>query len=164
MPAAKHIGDKLIGGTVNGSGSLVMRADKVGADTMLARIVALVSEAQRSRAPIQRLADTVSGYFVPAVLGVAVVAFIVWALLGPPPALAYALIAAVSVLIIACPCALGLATPMSIGVGIGKGAGAGVLIRSAEALERMERVDTLALLWQIFEEFVVFGIPGTRIA
>ena len=145
MPAAKHPGDKLIGGTVNGTGSLTMRADKVGADTMLARIVTMVSEAQRSRAPIQRLADTVSGYFVPAVLGVAAIAFVVWALLGPPPALAYALIAAVSVLIIACPCALGLATPMSIGVGIGKGAGAGVLIKSAEALERMERVNTLVV-------------------
>jgi Cu+-exporting ATPase len=145
MPVPKHPGDALIGGTVNGTGSFVLRADKVGADMMLARIVAMVSEAQRSRAPIQRLADTVSGYFVPAVLGVAVAAFIVWALLGPPPALAYALIAAISVLIIACPCALGLATPMSIGVGIGKGAGAGVLIRSAEALERMEKVDTLVV-------------------
>lgn len=145
MPAAKHPGDKLIAGTVNGTGSLVMRADKVGADTLLARIVAMVAEAQRSRAPIQRLADTVSGYFVPAVLGVAAVAFAAWAIWGPPPALAYALIAAVSVLIIACPCALGLATPMSIGVGIGKGAGCGVLIKSAEALERMEKVDTLVV-------------------
>ncbi len=145
MPNAKHVGDTLIGGTLNGAGSLVMRADMVGADTMLARIVAMVSEAQRSRAPIQRLADTVSGFFVPAVLSVAVLAFILWALFGPPPALAYALIAAVSVLIIACPCALGLATPMSIGVGIGKGAGAGVLIKSAEALERMEKVDTLVV-------------------
>ncbi|MEO6379135.1 MAG: heavy metal translocating P-type ATPase, partial [Caulobacteraceae bacterium] len=145
MPAAKQAGDKLIGGTVNGTGSLIMRADKIGADTMLARIVTMVSEAQRSRAPIQRLADTVSGYFVPAVLGVAAVAFLIWAVWGPPPALAYALIAAVSVLIIACPCALGLATPMSIGVGIGKGAGAGVLIKSAEALERMEKVNTLVV-------------------
>ena len=145
MPAAKAPGDKLIGGTVNGTGSFVMRADKVGADTILSRIVTMVSEAQRSRAPIQRLADVVSGYFVPAVLGVAVVAFVVWAVWGPPPALAYALIAAVSVLIIACPCALGLATPMSIGVGIGKGAGAGVLIKSAEALERMEKVNTLVV-------------------
>jgi Cu+-exporting ATPase len=117
MPAAKQPGDKLIGGTVNGTGSLVMRADKVGADTMLARIVTMVAEAQRSRAPIQRMADTVSGYFVPAVLGVAVIAFVAWAVWGPAPALSYALIAAVSVLIIACPCALGLATPMSIGVG-----------------------------------------------
>src|SRR3984893_5959892 len=145
MPAAKQPGDKLIGGTVNGTGSLVMRADKVGADTMLARIVTMVAEAQRSRAAIQRMADTVSGYFVPAVLGVAVVTFVAWALWGPAPALSYALIAAVSVLIIACPCALGLATPMSIGVGVGKGAGAGVLIKSAEALERMEKVDTLVV-------------------
>ena len=145
MPAAKKPGDKLIGGTVNGTGSLVMRADKVGADTMLARIVTMVAEAQRSRAPIQRMADTVSGYFVPAVLGVAVVAFIAWSVWGPAPALSYGLIAAVSVLIIACPCALGLATPMSIGVGVGKGAGAGVLIKSAEALERMEKVDTLVV-------------------
>ena len=145
MPAAKQPGDKLIGGTVNGTGSLVMRADKVGADTMLARIVTMVAEAQRSRAPIQRMADTVSGYFVPAVLGVAVIAFVAWAIWGPAPALSYALIAAVSVLIIACPCALGLATPMSIGVGVGKGAGAGVLIKSAEALEHMEKVDTLVV-------------------
>ena len=145
MPAAKQPGDKLIGGTVNGTGSLVMRADKIGADTMLARIVTMVAEAQRSRAPIQRMADTVSGYFVPAVLGVAVVAFVAWAVWGPAPALSYALIAAVSVLIIACPCALGLATPMSIGVGVGKGAGAGVLIKSAEALERMEKVNTLVV-------------------
>jgi len=145
MPSAKQPGDKIIGGTVNGTGSLVMRADQVGADTMLARIVTMVAEAQRSRAPIQRMADTVSGYFVPAVLGVAIIAFVVWAVWGPAPALSYALIAAVSVLIIACPCALGLATPMSIGVGIGKGAGAGVLIKSAEALERMEKVDTLVV-------------------
>src|ERR1700734_2978078 len=145
MPAAKQPGDKLIGGTVNGTGSLVMRADKVGADTMLARIVTMVAEAQRSRAPIQRMADTVSGYFVPAVIGVALVAFVAWAVWGPAPALSYALIAAVSVLIIACPCALGLATPMSIGVAIGKGAGAGVLIKSAEALEHMEKVDTLVV-------------------
>ena len=145
MPSAKQPGDKIIGGTVNGTGSLVMRADKVGADTMLARIVTMVAEAQRSRAPIQRMADTVSGYFVPAVLGVAVLAFVAWAVWGPAPALSYALIAAVSVLIIACPCALGLATPMSIGVGVGKGAGAGVLIKSAEALERMEKVDTLVV-------------------
>src|ERR1700691_4610753 len=145
MPTAKQPGDKLIGGTVNGTCSLVMRADKVGADTMLPRIVTMVAEAQRSRAPIQRMADTVSGYFVPAVLGVAVVAFVAWAIWGPAPALSYALIAAVSVLIIACPCALGLATPMSIGVGVGKGAGAGVLIKSAEALEHMEKVDTLVV-------------------
>ena len=145
MPAAKQPGDKLIGGTVNGTGSLVMRADKVGADTMLARIVTMVAEAQRSRAPIQRMADTVSGYFVPAVIGASVITFAVWAVWGPAPPLSYALIAAVSVLIIACPCALGLATPMSIGVGVGKGAAAGVLIKSAEALERMEKVDTLVV-------------------
>jgi Cu+-exporting ATPase len=145
MPAAKQSGDTLIGGTVNGTGSLVMRADKLGADSMLARIVTMVSAAQRSRAPIQRMADTVSGYFVPAVLGVALIAFVAWAIWGPPPALSYALIAAVSVLIIACPCALGLATPMSIGVAIGKGAGAGVLIKSAEALEHMEKVNTLVV-------------------
>ena len=145
MPSAKNPGDKLVGGTVNGTGSLLMRADKIGADTMLARIVAMVSEAQRSRAPIQALADQVSGYFVPAVLGIAVLAFATWAAFGPAPALSYALIAAVSVVIIACPCALGLATPMSIGVAIGKGAGAGVLIKSAEALERMEKVNTLVV-------------------
>jgi Cu+-exporting ATPase len=145
MPAAKAPGDKLIGGTVNGTGSLVMRADKIGSDTVLARIVAMVAEAQRSRAPIQRMADTVAGYFVPAVLAVAILAFVFWAVWGPPPALAYALIAAVSVVIIACPCALGLATPMSIMVGIGKGAAVGVLIKSAEALERMEKVDALVV-------------------
>jgi Cu+-exporting ATPase len=145
MPVAKVPGDKLIGGTVNGTGSLVMRADNVGADSMLAHIVTMVAEAQRSRAPIQRMADTVSAYFVPAVLGVAVLAFLAWAVWGPVPALSYAVIAAVSVLIIACPCALGLATPMSIRVGVGKGATAGVLIKSAEALERMERVDTLVV-------------------
>ena len=145
MPVAKAAGDRLIGGTVNGAGALTMRADKVGSETMLSRIVAMVAEAQRSRAPIQRTADTVAGYFVPAVLAVSVVAFIAWAIWGPPPALAYALIAAVSVLIIACPCALGLATPMSIGVGVGKGAGAGILIKSAEALERLEKIDTLVV-------------------
>ena len=145
MPTAKQSSDKLIGGTVNGTGALVMRADKIGADTMLARIVALVAEAQRSRAPIQRMADKVSGYFVPAVIAVALLAFICWAVWGPAPALAYGGIAAVSVLIIACPCALGLATPMSIMVGVGKGAAVGVLIKSAEALERMEKVDTLVV-------------------
>jgi len=145
MPSAKAAGDKLIGGTVNGTGALMMRADRVGSDTMLARIVAMVAEAQRSRAPIQRLADRVAGWFVPAVLAVAALAFAGWAVWGPPPALSYALIAAVSVVIIACPCALGLATPMSIGVGVGKGAGSGILIKSAEALERMERVDTLVV-------------------
>ena len=145
MPAGKAPGDTLVGGTVNGTGSLVMRAERVGSDTILARIVAMVAEAQRSRAPIQRLADAVAGWFVPAVLAAAVLAFAAWAVWGPPPALAYALVAAVSVVIIACPCALGLATPMSIGVGVGKGAGHGILIRSAEALERMASVTTLVV-------------------
>jgi len=145
MPVEKGPGAKVIGGTINGTGSLVMRAEKIGADTMLARIVHMVAEAQRSRAPIQRLADIVSAWFVPAVILIAVVAFIAWLTWGPPPAFAYALVAAVSVVIIACPCALGLATPMSIMVGIGKGATAGVLIRNAEALERFEKVDTLVV-------------------
>jgi len=145
MPSPKSKDDTLIGGTVNGTGSLVMRADMIGATGMLSRIVTMVSDAQRSRAPIQKLADTVAGYFVPVVLAIAVVAFIAWAIWGPAPALAYALIAAVSVVIIACPCALGLATPMSIMVAVGKGAGAGVLIKSAESLERMQVVDTLVV-------------------
>jgi Cu+-exporting ATPase len=145
LPVEKKPGDRVIGGTVNGTGGFVMRAEKVGTDTVLARIVAMVSEAQRSRAPIQRLADVVASYFVPAVVVVAVVTFVAWALFGPPPRMAYALVNAVAVLIIACPCALGLATPMSIMVGIGRGARAGVLIRSAEALERMEKVDTLVV-------------------
>ncbi|SDB21255.1 Cu+-exporting ATPase [Belnapia rosea] len=145
LPVEKAPGAKVIGATVNGTGSLVMRADKVGSDTMLSRIVAMVADAQRSRAPIQRMADTVAGWFVPAVIAVAVLAFVAWAVWGPSLALSYALIAAVSVLIIACPCALGLATPMSIMVGVGKGAGAGVLIKSAEALEHMEKVDTLVV-------------------
>ena len=145
MPTSKAVGDAVIGGTVNGTGSLVMRADKVGSETMLSQIVAMVSEAQRSRAPIQGMADTVAGYFVPAVLAAAAVAFLAWAIWGPVPALAYALIAAVSVLIIACPCALGLATPMSISVAMGKGATAGVLFKSADALERMEKVNVLVV-------------------
>jgi P-type Cu+ transporter len=145
MPVEKAPGDKVIGGTINGTGGLVMRAEKVGADTMLAHIVQMVAEAQRSRAPIQRLTDIVSAWFVPAVVVVAVVAFIVWMIWGPPPAFAYALVAAVSVVIIACPCALGLATPMSIMVGVGKGATEGVLIKNAEALERLEKVDTLVI-------------------
>ena len=145
MPVTKTAGDKVIGGTLNQTGALIIRADKVGRDTMLARIVAMVAEAQRSRAPIQRLADQVAAWFVPAVIGTSVVAFIVWALVGPEPSLAHALIVAVSVLIIACPCALGLATPMSIMVGVGRGAGLGVLIKNAEALERMEKVDTLVV-------------------
>jgi Cu+-exporting ATPase len=145
MAVAKEAGSKVIGGTVNQTGSLVMRAEKVGSDTMLSRIVTMVAEAQRSRAPIQRLADVVAGWFVPAVMIVAVLAFIAWAIWGPSPAFAYGLIAAVSVLIIACPCALGLATPMSIMVGVGKGASAGVLIKNAEALERFEKVDALVV-------------------
>ena len=145
MPVTKTAGDTVIGGTINGSGALLMRADKVGRDTMLARIVAMVAEAQRSRAPIQRLADRVAAMFVPAVIITAVVAFVVWALVGPDPKLAHALIVAVSVLIIACPCALGLATPMSIMVGVGRGARLGVLIKNAEALERLEKVDTLVV-------------------
>jgi Cu+-exporting ATPase len=145
MPTAKEAGSKLIGGTFNGTGALIMRADKVGEGTMLSRIVAMVSDAQRSRAPIQRVADTIAGYFVPAVLAVAMLAFFAWAVWGPAPALSHALIAAVSVVIIACPCALGLATPMSISVGVGKGASIGVLIKSADALEQMEKVDTLVV-------------------
>jgi Cu+-exporting ATPase len=145
MPSPRQSGDKIIGGTVNGTGSFIMRADTVGQSGMLSRIVAMVAEAQRSRAPIQNLADMVAGYFVPAVLAVAIAAFIAWAVWGPPPALAFALIASVSVVIIACPCALGLATPMSIMVAVGKGAGVGVLIKSAESLERMEKVDTLVV-------------------
>ena len=145
MPSPKGPGDKVIGGTVNSTGALVVRAETVGAGSVLSRIVAMVAEAQRSRAPIQRMADTVAGYFVPAVLAIAVAAFVGWAVWGPAPALSYALIAAVSVVIIACPCALGLATPMSIMVAAGKGAGAGVLIKSAESLERMEKVTTLVV-------------------
>jgi len=145
MPAGKGEGDSVIGGTLNRTGGFVMRAEKVGRDTMLARIVQMVADAQRSRAPIQRLADQVAGYFVPAVLLVAALAFAAWLTFGPEPRLTFALIAAVSVLIIACPCALGLATPMSIMVGVGRGAEAGVLIRNAEALERMEKVDTLVV-------------------
>jgi P-type Cu+ transporter len=143
MPVTKEPGTKVIGGTMNQSGALIMDAERVGRDTMLSQIAQLVSEAQRSRAPIQRLADKVSGWFVPAVIAVAVLAFLGWAVWGPEPRLSYGLIAAVSVLIIACPCALGLATPMSIMVGVGRGAKASVLIKSAEALEHMERVDTL---------------------
>ncbi len=145
MPAAKTEGDSVIGGTLNGSGSFVMRADKVGRDTMLAHIVQLVAAAQRSRAPIQRLADRVAAWFVPAVIAVALIAFAAWATLGPEPRLAYALVAAVTVLIIACPCALGLATPMSIMVGVGRAAQAGILIGNAEALERLEKIDTLVV-------------------
>ena len=145
MPVEKNIGDKLIGGTLNQTGALVMITEKIGRDTMLARIVQMVAEAQRSRAPIQRMADRVAGWFVPAVIGVAILAFLGWSLWGPEPRFAYALIAAVAILIIACPCALGLATPMSIMVGVGRGAGLGVLIRDAEALEHLEKVDTLVV-------------------
>lgn len=145
MPVSKALGAVLIGGTINQTGALVMRADKIGRDTMLARIVQMVADAQRSRAPIQRLADAVAAWFVPAVILVAIAAFITWSLIGPSPAMGYGLIAAVAVLIIACPCALGLATPMSIMVGVGRGAQAGILIENAEALERMEKVDTLVV-------------------
>jgi P-type Cu+ transporter len=145
VPVLKVLGAQVIGGTVNQTGGLVIRAERVGRETMLARIVQMVAEAQRSRAPIQRLADRVAGWFVPVVVAIALLAFAVWALVGPEPRLTYGLVAAVSVLVIACPCALGLATPMSIMVGVGRGAAMGVLIRNAEALERMERVDTLVL-------------------
>ena len=145
MPVTKEVDSKVIAGTLNTSGGFVMRAEKVGRDTMLSQIVQMVAQAQRSRAPIQRLADQVSGWFVPLVIGVAIAAFVAWAMFGPEPRYAYGLVAAVSVLIIACPCALGLATPMSIMVGVGRGAQAGVLIKNAEALERMEKVDTLVI-------------------
>ncbi|MGA8585142.1 MAG: heavy metal translocating P-type ATPase [Roseiarcus sp.] len=145
MPVVKAAGAKVIGGTMNGAGSFVMRADKVGRDTMLAQIVQMVAQAQRSRAPIQRLADRVSGWFVPLVIAIAVLAFVAWSIWGPEPRFAYALVAAVSVLIIACPCALGLATPMSIMVGVGRGAQFGVLIKNAESLERLEKIDTLVI-------------------
>ncbi len=145
IPVAKHSGDKVIGATVNSTGSLLMKAVNVGTDTMLSKIVRMVSEAQRSRAPIQKLADMVAGYFVPAVVLIAVAAFFVWWMVGPEPRLAYAIVNAVAVLIIACPCALGLATPMSIMVGTGKGATMGVLIKNAESLEILEKVDTLVV-------------------
>ncbi|MBB4067254.1 copper-transporting P-type ATPase [Gellertiella hungarica] len=145
MPVTKQVGSKLIGGTMNQTGGFVMEAAKVGRDTMLSQIVRMVADAQRSRAPIQRLADEVSGWFVPVVIGVAIIAFAVWMILGPEPRFAHGLVAAVAVLIIACPCALGLATPMSIMVGVGRGARLGVLIKNAEALERFEKVDTLVV-------------------
>ncbi len=145
VPVEKAQGDKVTGGTVNGTGSFVMRAERVGSDTLLARIVHMVAEAQRSRAPIQSLADSVSGWFVPGVIAAAVVTFIVWSIFGPAPAMGFALVNAVAVLIVACPCALGLATPMSIMVGTGRGAHAGVLVKNAEALELMEKVDTLVV-------------------
>jgi P-type Cu+ transporter len=145
MPVTKEVGAKVIAGTLNTTGSFVMRAEKVGRDTMLSRIVQMVAAAQRSRAPIQRLADQVSGWFVPTVIAVALVAFAAWSIYGPEPRYAFGLVAAVTVLIIACPCALGLATPMSIMVGVGRGAQVGVLIKNAEALERMEKIDTLVV-------------------
>jgi P-type Cu+ transporter len=145
MPVTKEAGGKVIAGTLNQSGGFVMRADKVGRDTLLSQIVKMVAQAQRSRAPIQRLADQVAGWFVPVVIAVALIAFGAWAWFGPEPRMAFGLVAAVSVLIIACPCALGLATPMSIMVGVGRGAAAGVLIKNAESLERMEKIDTLVV-------------------
>jgi P-type Cu+ transporter len=143
MPVSKGAGDEVVGATVNQTGSFLMRAERIGSETLLAQIVQMVAEAQRSRAPIQKLADTVSGYFVPAVIGIATITFIVWAIIGPTPAMAYALVNAVSVLIIACPCALGLATPMSIMVGVGRAAQAGILVKNAEAIEITERVTQL---------------------
>jgi P-type Cu+ transporter len=143
MPVAKQAGDKVIGATVNQAGSFLMRAERIGSETVLAQIVQMVADAQRSRAPIQKLADTVSGYFVPAVIGVAIITFVVWSIVGPAPAMAYALVNAVSVLIIACPCALGLATPMSIMVGVGRAAQAGILVKNAEAIEVTEKVTHL---------------------
>src|SRR5438128_3094675 len=145
MPVEKSMGDKVTGGTLNTSGSFIMEAERVGSETTLAQIVKLVSEAQRSRAPLQRLADHVAAYFVPAVVVVAILAFAGWILFGPEPRFAHALVAAVSVLIIACPCALGLATPMSIMVAVGRGAHGGVLVRNAEALETLAKVDTLVI-------------------
>jgi Cu+-exporting ATPase len=145
MPAAKRTGDRVTGGTRNTIGSFDMTVDRTGAETTLSRIVAMVAAAQRSRAPIQSLADSVSAIFVPAVVAIAVLAFLFWLVAGPTPSLAFALVAAVSVLIIACPCALGLATPISIMVATGRGAEAGLLIRNAEALERMAGVDTIVV-------------------
>jgi len=145
LPVEKFTGEKLIGATVNGNGALLMRAEKVGADTLLSQIVNMVAEAQRSRAPIQKMADTVAGYFVPAVVGTALITFVVWIIMGPEPRLAHAIVNAVAVLIIACPCALGLATPISIMVGTGRGATIGVLIKNAEALEVMEKINTVVV-------------------
>jgi P-type Cu+ transporter len=143
MPVSKLAGEKVIGATVNQAGSFLLRAERIGSETVLAQIVQMVAEAQRSRAPIQKLADTVSGYFVPAVIGVAIITFVVWSIVGPAPAMAYALVNAVSVLIIACPCALGLATPMSIMVGVGRAAQAGILVKNAQAIEVTEKVTDL---------------------
>ncbi len=143
MPVSKQAGEKVIGATVNQTGSFLMRAERIGSETVLAQIVQMVADAQRSRAPIQKLADTVSGYFVPAVIGVAIITFIVWSIAGPAPSMAYALVNAVSVLIIACPCALGLATPMSIMVGVGRAAQVGILVKNAQAIEVTEKVTHL---------------------
>src|SRR5947199_1367078 len=143
MPVSKHAGEKVIGATVNQTGSFLMRAERIGSETVLAQIVQMVAEAQRSRAPIQKLADMVSGYFVPAVIGVAIITFVVWSIVGPAPAMAYALVNAVAILIIACPCALGLATPMSIMVGVGRAAQVGILVKNAEAIEITEKVTHL---------------------
>src|SRR5437016_9412416 len=143
MPVSKRAGDKVVGATVNQTGSFLMRAERIGSETLLAQIVQMVAEAQRSRAPIQKIADTVSGYFVPAVISIAVITFVVWSIIGPAPAMTYALVNAISVLIIACPCALGLATPMSIMVGVGRAAQAGILVKNAEAIEVTEKVTTL---------------------
>jgi Cu+-exporting ATPase len=145
IPVEKQAGERVIGATVNGTGSLVMQAERVGSETLLSQIVQMVAEAQRSRAPIQKLADVVSGYFVPIVIVIAIVTFFVWATIGPEPRMAYGIINAVAVLIIACPCALGLATPMSIMVATGKGAHAGVLFRNAEAIEVLREIDTLVV-------------------
>jgi Cu+-exporting ATPase len=145
IPVEKHIGDTVTGGTVNGTGGIIMTATRVGDDTMLSQIVRMVAQAQRSRAPIQKLVDTVSGYFVPVVILIAILTFIVWAIFGPDPAMAFAIVNAVAVLIIACPCALGLATPMSIMVGTGKGAQNGILIKNAESLETFEKVTTIVV-------------------
>ncbi|MCO7237602.1 heavy metal translocating P-type ATPase, partial [Cobetia sp. Dlab-2-U] len=145
LPVEKAAGARVTGGTVNGTGSLVMKATHVGEDTLLSQIVRMVAAAQRSRAPIQRLADLVAAWFVPAVIGIAILTFVVWAVFGPDPAMAFAIVNAVAVLIIACPCALGLATPMSIMVGTGKGASNGILIKNAEALETFEKVDTVVV-------------------
>src|SRR6202030_2278202 len=145
IPVEKQKGDRVTGATVNGTGSLIMRAERVGGETLLAQIVRMVAEAQRSRAPIQKLADQVSGYFVPIVVGAAVLTFAIWALWGPTPRMAHGLVNAVAVLIIACPCALGLATPMSIMVAMGKGATLGVLFKNAEAIELLHQADTLVV-------------------
>ncbi len=145
IPVEKQKGAAMIGGTINTTGTLIMHADRVGRDALLGQIVQMVSQAQRSRAPIQRLADVVSSYFVPAVVSCAVITFVVWAAVGPQPRLVYALLNAIAVLIIACPCALGLATPMSIMVGVGRGAATGVLIRNAEVLEVLGKVDTVVI-------------------